>query len=70
VASDAAVKAMLQGAGRALAPGEPIRVGADGHRAAAVWRDADGNVFLPCDPGEVARQFWSEGYRERLTNAP
>jgi hypothetical protein len=30
---------------------------------AAIWRDPDGNVFLPFDPGEVMRLFWSEGYR-------
>ena len=29
----------------------------------AVWRDDDGNVFLPFDPGEVMHYFWSEKYR-------
>src|SRR5262249_61965969 len=43
-------------------PAESIQA-ADGRRAAAIWRDADGNVFLPFDPGEVMRLYWSEGYR-------
>jgi len=64
VASDAAVKAMLPGREGRWHQAEPIRAGADGPRVAAVWRDADGNVFLPFDPGEVMRLFWSEGYRE------
>jgi hypothetical protein len=29
-----------------------------------VWRDDDGNVFLPFDMGEVMQNFWSERYRE------
>ena len=37
---------------------------ADGERVAAVWRDTEGNVFLPFDPGEVMRLYWSEGYLE------
>ena len=32
-------------------------------QSAAVWRDDDGNVFLPFDPGEVMHYFWSEKYR-------
>jgi len=34
----------------------------DGQPRAAVWRDDDGSVFLPFDPGELMLQFWSEGY--------
>jgi hypothetical protein len=62
VAPDAAVPAMLRRSGRGWHPAEPIRA-ADGRRVAAVWRDADGSVFLPFDPGEVMRLYWSEGYR-------
>jgi len=35
---------------------------ADGRPVAAIWRDRDGSIFLPFDPGEVMLQFWSEGY--------
>jgi hypothetical protein len=35
---------------------------AGGHPVAAIWRDRDGSIFLPFDPGEVMLQFWSEGY--------
>ncbi|HYY20218.1 MAG TPA: hypothetical protein VE864_15375 [Streptosporangiaceae bacterium] len=63
VAPDAAVLAMLQQPGQGWHPAESIRT-ADGRRVAAIWRDKDGNVFLPFDPGEVMRLFWSEGYRE------
>jgi hypothetical protein len=34
-----------------------------GQPVAAVWRDDEGNVFLPFDPGEVMHYFWSEKYR-------
>ena len=63
VAPDAAVPAMLPQPGRGWHPAEPIRA-ADGRRVAAIWRDTDGNVFLPFDPGEVMRLYWSEGYRD------
>jgi hypothetical protein len=58
---DPAVPRMLDGIGRGWRPGEPA---ATGNRAvAALWRDADGNVFLPFDPGEMMHYFWSEKYR-------
>ena len=63
VAPDAAVLAMLQQPGRGWRAAESIQ-SADGGRVAAIWRDTDGNVFLPFDPGEVMRLFWSEGYRD------
>src|SRR5258708_4683260 len=63
VAADAAVQAMLPEPGRGWHPAEPIRT-ADGRQAAAIWRDAVGNVFLPFDPGEGMRLYWSEGDRE------
>jgi YD repeat-containing protein len=63
VAPDAAVLAMLPQPGRGWHPAEDIRA-ADGRRVAAIWRDTDGNVFLPFDPGEVMRLYWSEGYRD------
>ena len=62
VTPDAAVLAMLK-PGRGWHPAESIQA-ADGRRVAAIWRDTGGNVFLPFDPGEVMRLFWSEAYRE------
>ena len=63
VAPDATVLAMLPQPGQGWHPAESIRA-ADGRRVAAIWRDTDGNVFLPFDPGEVMQLFWSEGYRD------
>jgi hypothetical protein len=63
VVPDAAVPAMLERSGRGWSAAEPIHA-ADGERVAAVWRDTEGNVFLPFDPGEVMRLYWSEGYLE------
>jgi len=63
VAPDAAAQAMLPQPAGGWRPAESIRA-ADGRRVAAIWRDTDGNVFLPFDPGEVMRLFWSEGYRD------
>jgi hypothetical protein len=34
-----------------------------GRPVASVWLAADGSVFLPFDPGEVMRRFWSESYQ-------
>lgn len=63
VAPDAVAAAMLPQAGRDWHPAESILT-ADGRRVAAIWRDTGGNVFLPFDPGEVMRLYWSEGYRD------
>lgn len=63
VMPDAAVPAMLEQYGQGWRMAEPIHA-ADGKRVAAVWRDPEGNVFLPFDPGEVMRLYWSEGYLE------
>ena len=63
VAPDAAVRAMLPRPERDWRPAESIQA-EDGRQVAAVWRDRDGDVFLPFDPGEVMGLFWSEGYRD------
>lgn len=42
-------------------PAEAITDGA-GARAASVWRDDEGNVALPFDPGELVENLWSERY--------
>jgi hypothetical protein len=62
VAHNAAVPGMLSGLGRGWRPADPV-VGADDQPSAAIWRDDDGSVFLPFDPGEVMYYFWSEEYR-------
>ena len=58
---DTAVPGMLDGIGHGWRPTEPAAAG--DHAVAAAWRDADGNVFLPFDPGEMMHYFWSEKYR-------
>jgi hypothetical protein len=61
VVPDAIVPTMLAQSGQGWHPAEPV-YGADGGQFASIWRDTDGSVFLPFDPGEVMRLFWSEGY--------
>ena len=63
VALDAGIPAALRDLGREWRQAEPI-LAADGRRVASTWRDSDGSVFLPFDPGEVMEQFWSESYRD------
>ncbi len=63
VAPDAAVPGLLPSPDSGWCPADPV-LGAGGHAAAAIWRDRDGNVFLPFDPGEVMQRFWSEEYRD------
>lgn len=33
-----------------------------GRRWGSVWRRDDGSIFLPFDPDEVVRNYWTEGY--------
>ena len=61
VVPDAVIPAMLPQSGQDWHPTETID-GADGDQFASVWRDAHGSVFLPFDPGEAMRLFWSEEY--------
>jgi hypothetical protein len=63
VVPDAVVPAMLPQSGQNWHPAESVHDAA-GAQVASIWRDADGSVFLPFDPGEVMRLFWSEGYRD------
>lgn len=63
VATDDAVRSTLDQFGRGWRRAEQIRDSA-GDPVAAVWRDADGSVLLPFNPGEVMQEFWSEGYRQ------
>ena len=61
VALGTEVPGMLSQLGRGWHPTEQIFDEA-GQPCAAIWRDDDGSVFLPFDPGEVMLQFWSEEY--------
>jgi hypothetical protein len=63
VAHDQAMPGLLAGRGRRWRQTAPITNTA-GQQVAAVWRDENGNVFLPFDPAEVMLGFWSEAYRE------
>jgi glycosyltransferase involved in cell wall biosynthesis len=62
VVTDATAPGMLRRLGPGWQRADPL-LGPDGQRVASVWRDPDGNVFLPFDPGEVMRRFWSERYQ-------
>jgi hypothetical protein len=62
VADDRAVRGTLDQFGQGWQVAEQIRDAA-GDPYAAVWRDDAGSVFLPFDPAEVMREFWSEEYR-------
>jgi hypothetical protein len=73
VAGGSAVTSTLGQLGHGWHPIEPITGGSadggrgdggGGDRAASVWQDAEGSVFLPFDPGEVMQIFWSEAYRQ------
>jgi hypothetical protein len=62
IAPNVAVPGILYGIGHSWRPTDAI-TSADNQPVAAVWRDDNGNVFLPFDPGEVMHYFWSEKYR-------
>lgn len=62
VVLNTAAPGILRGLGRGWHPTNPV-IGVDDQPVAAIWRDDDGNIFLPFDPGEVMHCFWSEKYR-------
>ena len=41
----------------------PVVQDCHGRVVASVWRDTEGNVFLPFDPDDVITRYWSEQYR-------
>jgi acetyltransferase-like isoleucine patch superfamily enzyme len=53
---------MLGQFGQHWEPLEPI-FDANSRHVASVWRDTQGSIYLPFDPGEVMRRFWSESYQ-------
>jgi len=62
VALDTNVPAVLRELEQEWEPAEAI-FDADARHVASVWRDRQGSIFLPFDPGEVMWQFWSESYQ-------
>jgi hypothetical protein len=48
--------------GTAWYPIEPV-TDQTGAAVASVWRDRDGTILLPFDPGEIIQNYWSEAYR-------
>jgi hypothetical protein len=62
VLSDDQLGRWLHQTGARWAPATAVR-DPQGTRVASVWRDEDGGLFLPYDPGEVIQNYWSERYR-------
>lgn len=63
LALDAGVPELLKDHGRGWHPERRI-LDADRRPVASIWQADDGSRFLPFDPGEAMRQFWSEKYLE------
>jgi hypothetical protein len=61
VLPDSRTAALLSGLGAGWAPSNAL-LHPNGERAASVWRDEQGNTFLPFDPSEVIQSFWTEAY--------
>jgi hypothetical protein len=59
VLSDAVIEEWLRGGGWERTT--PI-LDAAGNRVASLWRDAESGFFIPFDPAEVIRNYWSEEY--------
>ena len=62
VLPDAASRAFLSNLGEAWERIAPVFTH-DGQHVASVWRDRQGNIFLPFDPDELIYNLWSERYR-------
>jgi hypothetical protein len=58
---DRTAQAVLASLGTPWRPTDPIFDGR-GRRVSSVWRDDHGSIFLPFDPDEAIRNYWSEGY--------
>lgn len=62
VLPDGHVGPWLRQTGASWAQSTPVR-DPHGARVASVWQADDGGLFLPYDPGELIRNYWSERYR-------
>lgn len=63
VVPDTAMAGVLDASGRGWRQAERI-CDSGGRPLAAIWRDDNGDVFLPFDPGDVMQGFWSERYQQ------
>jgi hypothetical protein len=61
VLSDEVIEPLLHAAGGVWKRAR-ILVLPNGAPIASIWRGQDGSVFLPFDPNEVVKSFWSEQY--------
>jgi peptidoglycan/xylan/chitin deacetylase (PgdA/CDA1 family) len=68
VARERTVRSWLDRIGGRWRPHTSLVDGA-GEHVGAVWRDEQGNVLLPFDPGESMHAYWSEAYREVSTQS-
>jgi hypothetical protein len=62
VVPDSVARRWLSGVGDGWRPVQQI-TDPSGRPVASIWQRSDGSVFLPFDPGELIRRFWSEGYK-------
>jgi hypothetical protein len=69
VAPDDRARELLADSGSVWSSSEPV-CDPDGGEVAHIWRDEDGNVFLPFDPSEVIHTFLSEGYHAIAEPSP
>jgi hypothetical protein len=52
---------LLDSVGDGWQPADPI-IDDRGRQVSAIWKDRNGSVFVPFDPGEVMDYLWSERY--------
>ncbi|MDQ3766279.1 MAG: hypothetical protein M3346_02930 [Actinomycetota bacterium] len=38
-----------------------------GTRIASIWREEEGSIFIPFDPAEIIKNFWTEAYKSVLS---
>ncbi len=62
VVGDVLLEELLDDTGAKWHRTAPIR-NAAGQHVGSIWKDDDGSVFLPFDPDEIIRNFWSEAYK-------
>jgi hypothetical protein len=68
VVVDVTARSWLDPLGDGWGPAEEI-VDAEGSAAAHIWRSAEGDLFLPFDPGVTMECCWSERYRDMAGSA-
>lgn len=58
---DEGARRLLSAYGGSWSQATPL-LDARGGRAGSIWRDGEGNLFLPFDPAEVVETYWDESY--------